>query len=342
MYRFTIASVFGLFAAVAANAGSVLIGGSTGLSSNYITQGAGAACAAGAGNCITGSTTGYGEKNFDNVLFQGALNGTTAPVPFTGYTQLGGTPAGQTATDTTNNVSFAMISDGVNNATSNQSNNYWQSTGTGGATDSIVVPIGVFGAASVWTMLDNTAGILGGNDTTVTFDFGATSNATSGLTVVTVALDNNNNTPLNGELRAALSCTAGTSVCFETGPNPRGTLAQGTVIDGVTVNEGVVFNTFSYNNVPATSPFYTNTTAGKAKLDDQQFVFSPTLSNEWLVSMTITENVGNTTVSNPSAPSETALSAITVDTAVPEPGSILLFLSGIGGLGLMRFRRRNG
>jgi hypothetical protein len=335
--------MFGLIAAVAANAGSVLIGGSTGLSSNYITQGAGAVCAAGTGNCVTGSTTGYGEKNYDNVLFQGALNGSTAPVPFTGYTQTGGTPAGQTATDATDHVNFAMLSDGVNNSTSNQSNNYWQSTGTGGVTNSIVVPIGVFGASDVWTMIDNTAGTLGGNDTTVTFDFGATSNATSGLTVVTVALDNNNNTSLNGELRASLSCTAGTSVCFETGPNPRSTLAQGAVIGGVTVNEGTVYNSFSYNNIPSSSPFYTGSTAGKTKLDDQEFVFnSPTLSNEWLVSVTVTENVANTYASNPSAPSQTALSAITVDTVVPEPGSILLFLSGIGGLGLMRFRRRNG
>ncbi len=72
MYRLTIASMFGLFAAIAANAGSVLIGGSAGLSSNYVLQGAGAVCAAGAGHCVTGSTTGYGEKNYDNVLFQGA------------------------------------------------------------------------------------------------------------------------------------------------------------------------------------------------------------------------------------------------------------------------------
>src|SRR5580698_9682117 len=102
MYRFTIASVFGLFAAVAANAGSVMIGGSTGLSSNYITQGAGAVCAAGAGKCITGSTTGWGEKNYDNILFAGASNNGSTPVPFTGYTQTGGTPSGLTASDTAN------------------------------------------------------------------------------------------------------------------------------------------------------------------------------------------------------------------------------------------------
>jgi hypothetical protein len=338
--------MFGLFAAVAANAGSVLIGGSTGLSSNYITQGASAVCAAGAGNCIAGSTTGWGEKNYDNILFAGASNSGTAPVPFTGYTQTGGTSAGLTATDTANSsVNFAMISDGVNTVAGNQSNNYWQSMGTGGATDTMVVPVGVFGALDVRTMLDNQFGTLGGNDTTVTFNFGSTSNATSGLTTITVALDNVNNVSgagAGGELRAAVSCTGGTSVCLAAGPNPKSNPVEGTVIDGVTINEGLVYNTFSYNSIPSTQPFYTGSSlVGKAKLDDQEFVFNnPALANLWLVSMTVSENVANTYASNSAAPSETALSAITVDTA-PEPGTVLLLLSGLAGIGIMRVRSRS-
>lgn len=321
MYRLTIVSMFGLIAAVAANAGSVLIGGSTGLSSNYILQGAGAVCAAGAGQCVTGSTTGYAEKNYNNVLFAGATSGGTSPVPFAGYSQTAGTAPGMTATDTADGVNFAMVSDGANS--NNMSNNYWQSQGTGGATDSIVVPIGVFGATNVWTMINNVWGTLGGNDTTVTFDFGATSNATSGLTAVVVALDNNNGTTANGQLHSSISCTGGTSVCATVGPNPSKSLAQGTVIDGVTVNEGSVFNTFAYDTMPAVSsqPFYGGSSlSGKTKLDDQEFIFnSPALTNEWLVSMTVTENVANTYGSNPLAPSQTAISAITVDTATPEP-----------------------
>ena len=85
--------------------------------------------------------------------------------------------------------------------------------------------------------------------------------------------------------------------------------------------------------------FYAGT-AGKLKLDDQQFLFGAAHVDQWLVSVTVTENLGNTplTATGGVLPSETALSAITVDTA-PEPTSILLLLSGLGGIGYLRFRR---
>jgi len=235
-----------------------------------------------------------------------------------------------------------MISDGVNTQASNQSNNYWQSLGTGATTDTMVIPIGVFDVTDVRTMLDNQFGTLGGNDTTVTFNFGSTSNATSGLTTITVSLNDVDNNG-HGELRAAVSCTAGTSVCFGSGPNPKSNPVEGTIINGVTVNEGLVYNTFTYNTIPGSQLFYTGSSlVGKVKLDDQQFVFNnPALTNDWLVSMTVSENLANTYASNNSAPSETALSAITVDTATPEPGTVLLFLSGLAGLGIARVRRRS-
>src|SRR5947209_18603616 len=119
MLRITPVSFAGLYLAAAAHADTIQIGGTSGLPQNYITQGAGATCAAGAGNCVTGSTTGWAEKNYNNTLFASATasSGTVTPVPFTGYVQTGGTPAGLTATDTAHNVTFGMVSDGITNTT---------------------------------------------------------------------------------------------------------------------------------------------------------------------------------------------------------------------------------
>lgn len=346
MFRLTALSVLGFVAAVAANAGSIQIGGASGITANYIAQGAGAVCNAGTGNCAAGST-GSGafiEKEYDAVLFANANESGVAPSPYTGYQATGGNTPGNTVTDATNGVTFSMISDGANPA-SNASNDYWSSTGTNGVAQSITVPIGVFGTSSVWTMIDNQFGSLGGDDTTVTFNFGSTSNAAS-TTAVEVPLNQNNNTVGYGELRSSISCTtASTSpgVCSSAN-NPRDNLDEGVVINGVTVNEGVVFST-SYNTVA--SGFYANS-AGKVKLDDQEFAFNGLLcgsvlcSSEWLVSVTVTENVPNTYLSsqtNETFPSETALSAITVETVAPEPTTVLLLLTGLGGIGLARFRR---
>jgi hypothetical protein len=312
------------------------------LTSNYILQGAGAVCAAGVGNCVTGSTTGWGERNYDNILFSGATNnsGATTPTPFTGYTQSGGEPTNQSITDSKGNT-FAAISDGAN-PTSNASNNYWASTATTGGTDSITVPIGISDVSNVWTMMDNEWGSLGLNDTSVTFNFGATSNQTSGYTSITVNLLDTNNTGSNGDMRAALACTVVTTATCDSATNPSGTLDQGNVIDGVTVNTGVAYNTFAYTAANATG-FYGGT-QGHLKLDTEQFVFNnPSLLSDYLVSMTITENLSNSPASEitngASFASETALSAIDVDTATPEPATILLLLSGLGGFAFLRFRR---
>jgi hypothetical protein len=350
MSRLITISVLGFIAAVAANAGAIQIGGASGVTNNYITQGAGAVCNAGAGNCVVGTTNSgaFIEKEYDAVLFANATESGTPPSPYAGYSPTGGNVPGNTVNDATNGVTFSMISDGAT-VGSNASKDYWSSTGgssgTVGAAQSMTVPIGVDDVGALWTMLDNQYGSLGGNDTTVTFNFGTTSNAAS-TTPVVVALTNNNGTNFNGELRSSMSCATTPStppgVCSPS-TNSHENPLEGVVINGVTVNEGVVFNT-NYNTVA--SGFYANS-AGKTKLDDQEFEFGGLLcgavlcSSDWLVSVTVTENVPNTFASSQTdgqPASETALSAITVET-VPEPTTILLLLTGIGGMGLARLRR---
>jgi len=341
MLRVSLASVIGFIAVTAASAGpiSVQIGGASGLSAGYINQTNGV-CAAGAGNCVAGSTTGWAESNYNSVLFAGATNASGSPVPFTGYTQTGGEASGLTMSNTSG-TQFAMVADGVNNPTKNQSNNYWQSINTGGASnpDTITIPIGVYGVTDTWMMLQNVWGSQGGNDTTVTFNFGTTSNATTGLTSIPVALLNSDNAG-HGEVRSAISCTGGSSLCSTDGFNPQGVLASAT-INGVTVNETTAFANFPYTSIPSTYAYYTGGT-GKLKLDSQQFVFDPSVvSSLWLVSVSVTENIPNTFASNSSLPSETAISAITVDAVTPEPSTILLGLAGLGVLGFSRLRKKN-
>ena len=284
MLRLTTVSILGFVAAVAANAGSIQIGGANGITANYISQGAGAVCAAGAGNCAAGSTTGYAERNYDMTLFAGVTNGSGSPIPYTGYVQTGGEPSGLTATDTANNVTYSMLSDGP--AGAGNSNNLWESSVTNDALASITIPIGVYDVSSLWTMIDNQYGNLGANDTTVTFNFGSSSNASS-TTPVVVALTNSNNSG-GGELRASLACTTVTTATCNHSTNPDGTLQEGAVINGVTVNEGTIASSqFPYTT---TLSGYYSGTQGSLELDDQQFVFGSSEANKWLVSVTITEN----------------------------------------------------
>jgi len=334
--------MLGLLSVVAGYAGTIEIGGVNGLTANYINQVSGAVCAAGAGNCVTGSTTGYAERNYDTILFSGASSnsGATTPVPFTGYAQDGGTPSGSTLTGGT---TFAMLSDGT--AADTSSYNYWGSKGINNAVNTLVVPIGIFGVTDVWTMLENQWGTLGGNDTTLTFNYGTSSNQASGYTQVVVALDNNNGTTgFNGQLNSAVSCTTSASECSTT-TSPVKSVAATSVINGVTVNTATIYSS-SYTN--ATGVYYGGT-AGKVRLNDQQFVLPSVDSDLWLVSISVTENDANspqsaTALGNGTLPSETALSAITVDnnsalTPTPEPTTILLLLSGLGAIGFRRLRR---
>lgn len=345
MFRVINIATLSLLTALAASAGSIQIGGSNGLTQNYILQGPGAVCAAGPGNCITGSVGEWVEKNYDNALFKSATNG-TAPVPFAGYVQEGGEPSGLTATSAADGtlaggLTFSMI--GGDMISNGASANFWES---GSGDNSITIPIGVYDVTSAALMLQDLWGSVGGNNTDVTFYFGNQSNATSGLTPVTFALTNSNNSTSGaaGQIRTGIACTVVTTATCNAATDPESApLAASTVStnDGTyTVATAPVFGASTtvggqYEYTSLGGGFYADT-EGYLNLDDQDFIFGNTFANDWLVGISVEDIGGGTNVNG------TALTAITIDPGdpTPEPATVLLFMTGLGGFAAMRLRRR--
>jgi hypothetical protein len=86
------------------------------------------------------------------------------------------------------------------------------------------------------------------------------------------------------------------------------------------------------NGYTSASASYAGTT-GNVLLNDQDFYLGGLVApsfGEYLVNIKVQETTGT---------GQTSLSAVTVDT-VPEPSTVFLFLTGIGALGLARFRRQ--
>jgi hypothetical protein len=333
MSRITTISVLALAVTGIVNAGQIQIGGSNGkgLSNGNVTTGC-----AGVGPCVAGSNGTNVQQNYDNVLFAGATPAPASPSPFNGYSTTVGTPIGSTMTDAFNNVTFDMISNGTTNSASN---NYWAVTG--GAGNEMVIPVGVYGVNDVWTMINTaladastTNPTLNFKDVFLLFNFGTTSNAAT-LDTLQVKLTNSyasGSTP-NGQMQNAVLCPT-SSACSALASGPT---AASTVVSGVTVMTGNVFSQ-AYTNTPTGYG-----TPGSLVLDDQGFFFNnislaalgvgDTNANTYLVSIGVEETGSSTNA-------VTALTAITLDTVVPEPSSVLLFMAGLGAIGFARLRRR--
>jgi len=360
--RFHLVLALGILSVATVSAAGVAIqvGGTAGLTFNYITQGAGAVCAAGAGNCVTGNfgtgntsapgvgTTGFVEKNYDVRLFQNATNSTTSPttpVPYAGYNQTSQWTSGGTL------GVYSMIQDG---SAGGNSNNFWDAL----SANTMLIPVGISNVLDVRTLMDNIWGPEGATDTVVTFNFGSTSNASIFNDIVVVNLQNSGTagSSPSGQIGSTVDCT--TAVPCGTSNSPNGSASGPLLLGGtppttlstdnggtfnaasLTVNAAVLADnmfggtTNSYTNIPLGS--YAGTT-GVMTLDAQKFLLSGLVApnpNEYLVSIVVKELSGATPVS------QTALSAITVDQATPEPSTVFLFLTGIGALGLARFRRQ--
>jgi hypothetical protein len=334
--RLTSYFVAGLLSVAACSAGSIEIGGTNGLTATYIASGC-----SGAGPCAPGSAGSFAEKNYDVKLFTSAENGSSMATPYPTYNQT----AAEAGTLSSPFATFAMINDSV---TGGNSENFWN----GQAATTITVPVGINNVTDVATMLSNVYGLAGEDMTVVTFDFGTTSNASSYNDVVVVDLQNAGalgSTP-SGQIGTAIDCT--TAGTFSVSNPCNSTFAVGALAASstptTTLNGNPVTLTVNAANI-ATGLFgvngnaYTSVaagvfagTTGNISLDAQDFLLGNLVApsaGEYLVNIKVQELNGLAGTSN------TALSAITVDTT-PEPSTILLFMTGLGALGLARFRRK--
>jgi hypothetical protein len=335
MFRIATGSILVLASVGVAGAGQIQLGGANGLTSSYIAGGCSGTPPCGAGSL--GSLSAATEGSYDGVLFSGANNGGTAPSP----------PSG-TVTDPTSFVTFSLINDGVGN-------NVWSLPDIVGSTaNTMTIPVGVFGVTDVWTMINDELGSGGLNavnspyrDLTVVFNFGTTSNATTTESVLVKTL-NSGTSPTaaaNGQVRNAVNCT-GPPPCGGISPPASGPVApsasMATYVNGVlSSNIGVQTNNLYSTGYTDASGAYSTSSGGTVSLDDQGFLLGDislgalgagdTNLNTYLVSVQIRE-VGVT-----GAPGEAVgLSAITVLTT-PEPSTVLLFLAGLGAIGLARY-----
>jgi hypothetical protein len=224
---------------------------------------------------------------------------------------------------------FAMLND---NGTTQ---NVWASV----SNTEMVIPVGISGVDEAWLMLNNFAGVAGSQDTDLFFNFGTSSNQTSGYTTVEVQLVNAPSSGTGGQIGSAVSCgsnnlapSSNTAFTDCSTDYARGSLASSSVVNGITVLTDTLYQA-AYTNT--TSANFANT-SGNIQLNDQGFNLGA-YANMYLVSIGVQE----TEYSGSEATlSLTGLSAITLDTAAPEPSTWALLLGGFAALGIGGFRRR--
>jgi hypothetical protein len=302
----------------------IQIGGNTGLTNTYnvsgndITQ-SGVPESAYAGTLFTGTGATAAGSN-GSVLCAGATQGTCTAQASSAV------PAGEPNNEfaTSNGVTFSMINQpGTSDAV-------WATMPSG--TNTITIPIGIFGVTNVYTMLNDEFGIVNANTTDVTFDFAnPAEDETFDLVDGTVIRDDfdctggsglstcqsfNYATTLSSNAYSELGCVIGSGGCAAAG-SP----------------DVTAFNVWT-GSYGQGAGHYINTT-GNLFLDAQDFYLGSNGVNTVLTQIVITDTAGST----PQV-SRDGLSAITVEASAPEPSTVFLAMTGIGVVGFIR-RRRN-
>jgi hypothetical protein len=303
-------------------AGSVQlqIGGTAGLASTYTANGSSIT------QTVTGGATGaVGEKAYVGNIPPGSTSLTgTSGVPTAPGVPNGEVVGGQSLTS--NGVTFDMIDDGVS------THNMWISTNTAGTVGTPVattttIPMGIFGVSSVWTMLNDQYGAVGGTNTQVIFNFGST--ASVGTSSLTFTLTNGT------VISDAVDCLTGSCPAYATSLDTVDTYSPTGALDPVTGPNVSAFTVWggTYNTAGALS-VYANTT-GNVYLDAQNFSLGSAYASLYLVNVQVVDT--NTGANQ----SRDLLSAITVQaTSTPEPSTWLLLASGLAIVGISVVRRR--
>jgi hypothetical protein len=349
MLRIHLAAMIGIVGVGALYGGQIQIGGTSGLTTSYITSGCttSAVGSTGVDGCNTtggvtlkGTTT--GSTNYSQGLFSQALGPT-------------GIPDHGTLQDTNSNtggsalapVTFDLMNNGSTCNGGNDCNDWvvsGNSSGVSNANSNLTIPIGVYGVDTVWTMLNDYWGTNSLSMLTVNFNFANDQAGTSGLTTVSVQLAN------GVEIRSAVDCTSSlvTPTPPTTGngscPSQYGASGSGygqigtalpsgaTTISGVNVSASNLYSSgYSGTSSSSNVPYYN--TAGNVVLDDQEFSFGTTYEGMYLVSINFND------ISKPGV-SRAALSAVTVDTILPEPSTNLLLIGGLSAIALFARRRK--
>ena len=345
-------ALIALLGATSGFGGQIQIGGANGLTGNYISSN----CPVGISNCLispapdhatASMTTAATLISYNTTLFASAFNGSTAPNVGAGPLVDHSTQANSVTGGT--GVSFNLINDG------NGNDNTWQMTGSQNGQEAVYIPVGLQNVSSVWAMLNAENGAQStAKEAWIAFDFGTAANSTTGLTTLTVKLQDTSGTTSGvGVEQNALACTAGCPNVGGSQPStlgangsPAASLDGATLIEhlssgvgltvgaaGSAVNDATVYtnNLFSYGYTSGGSG-----TAGNAVLNDLGFVFTPTflasISGDYLVDVRIIDT-------SSSGVSGNSLSAITAITATPEPSTWLLLIAGVSAIGVRRFRR---
>jgi hypothetical protein len=249
------------------------------------------------------------------VLCAGATTGTCTAT--TGFP--GGEPSNEFASS--NGVTFALL----NQVVSSTNEGVWVAPNTG--TNSITIPIGIFGVTDVDTMLNDEYGVNNATPTTVQFNFGNSTSETFTLVNGTVIRDDFNCQGGSG-VTACQALNYATTLNIVNGYSTSGGSlgAFGSIAAGTAYVKGFNVWTGTYSGGTGS---YVNTN-GTLNLDAQDFVLGSMAVGQTLTSVTLTDTAGSS-----SLVSRDFLSGVTVlssgsSAPTPEPSTVLLVMSGLG------------